>query len=117
MRKTTNLDAGRSELVSARRLYAALPLAAAAEPIACCGHTRGVTVVHSRERQCKSPGPGEVVKPHCDTERHGHQTNGGAGEEPGRIVAGQKREPRQEKCDEQSGQGDEEEQEGIVELS
>src|SRR6266702_7029463 len=102
MRKTTNLDAGRPELVSARRLCAALPLAAAAEPVADRGNTGGVTVVHSRERQCESPGPGEAVKPHRDAERHGHQTNGGAGEEPGRIVAGQTREPRQEKCDEQS---------------
>src|SRR6266403_1113607 len=106
MRKTTNLDAASCELVSAWCLDTTLPLAAATEPVAHGGNASGVTVVRGRDRQSKSPGPRESIKPHRDAERYGHQTDGGAGEEPGGILAGKKRKPGQNKRDEQTGQSD-----------
>src|SRR5260370_37610511 len=102
MRKTTNLDAARCELVSARRLDAAFPFSAAAEPVARGGNTGGVTVVHGGERQRESPRPGESVEPRRDAERYSHQANGGAGEKPGRIVACEERKPWQEKPKQQA---------------
>src|SRR5438876_8778570 len=104
MRKTTNLYAPPFGLVSARRLRAAFPLAAAAKPVARCRNTRGVTVENCSDRQRQSPGRRQVVKPHRHEKGRSHESNGSVHEEPGFARISEKKNPGQQKGCKQSGQ-------------
>src|SRR5260370_42250759 len=85
------------------------PPPAAAEPVAHSRNTGRVTVVDGGDWQAESPGPGHGVEPDRDAECYSHQANGSAGEKPGGVFAGEEGKPRQEKGNEQAGQGDDEE--------
>src|SRR6266849_4814792 len=104
MHKTRNLDAARYELVSARRLRAAFPLAAAAEPVANCRNTRRISIKQGSERQRQCPKPRETVKADGRAVSHGHDGNGRACQQPSRIIQREKTNPCEQVSDKQAGQ-------------
>src|SRR6266851_8356752 len=108
MRKTTNLDASRCELASPRRLGAAFPLAAAAEPAARRGNARRIAVENRGDRQRQGPRPGQTVKPNRPEKCRGHQSDGGVYQDPSFARISEKENPGRKKSCEQTGEGKEE---------
>src|SRR5713101_1313887 len=97
-------------------LGAAFPLAAAAEPVAHGGKQCRVAIENGREWQRQRPEPREAVKSDRRAVRRRHYGNGGAREQPSRIIQNEEANPCEQESHKQAGQCSDKQQEGIVQL-